>query len=117
MLARGIDLVVARPWAPARLGVAQRLCALALRRDGFHGPALVRPDSVDAQNVNDLVEPPCSMKSAQARGGAMKVSTKLLVRTEDLARDRDEPIRPRRRKLFGPTEVPQKFARRSMYGI
>src|ERR1019366_844992 len=94
LLTDGVDLVIARPGTSTGLGVAKGLGLLAARSHRPHGPLLVRPDRIDAQQVDKLVEALGAVESAQARRGPVEVPAQVLVRTQRHDRDADELVRP-----------------------
>src|SRR5438132_4230829 len=104
-LAEPVHVVVVCPWTAARFGVAQRLGLPTHRGQRFDGPALVRPDLITAEQVDDLLVTLRSVESAQASGRAVKVASRVLIRAERQASDADKPVGPNRRKLLRSAEL------------
>ena len=53
VLAQAVDVLVAGPWASAALRVADGIGPVALRREGLHPPALVGPEALGIEHVQE----------------------------------------------------------------
>jgi hypothetical protein len=77
LLAEGVDIAIRGPGAAARLGVPDRLGLLPEGGERLHSPALVGPDGVDLEDIDDLRVALRAVERAEARGGTVEVTAQV----------------------------------------
>jgi len=82
LLAERVDVAVARPGPARALGEPDRLGPLVQDTEGLHRPALVGPEGLGLQHVDELAVALCAVEGGKARGRAVEVAPQALVGTQ-----------------------------------